>query len=226
MRKAFFVILLALATASASAGEKVYKTFVRNGRTVYYCQHDGLTVTFDPFANNVFEPVIGISNDRAEEILFEPTHIQVFVYTIPGVHKDYCHKVQDFLRRNGSKELLTTDTMKVLTYKEYRKKISRSTWWANFAASVIDGTANAYMVNSANGAENFMAQHDLEYRSEERNQLRREALQQVDEEYWRTNTIFPATSHFGFVRIKQLPTDNMRVRIPVNGENYDFDITF
>lgn len=50
------------------------------------------------------------------------------------------------------------------------------------------------------------------------------AMKRVDEGYWRSNTIFPQTSHKGFIAIKKFKADNLIIDIPINGFVCHFEV--
>ena len=213
-----------LCTTMQASAEKVYKTYVKDGRTVYYCQNEGLTVTFDPYVNNCFSPYIGISYDGMEEFLFNPEDIVVYTYKVPKVRKDQRYRSRKFVECNVDVDRLEKDTLQVLPFVQYRKKVSRNSLWGTILVNAIDGTGTATVMEATDDMNAYIERDKLERRYDERWDNRKDMLRLIDEEYWRANTIFPGTDHLGFVNIKHKNTDYMHVVIPVNGDTYEFDV--
>ena len=224
MEKLFLLMTALLCSSLQASAEKVYKTYVKDGRTVYYCQDEGLTVTFDPYDGNGFSPYIGISYDGEEEFLFNPEDIVAYTYRVPKVRHDQRYHSRKFVECGVDVDRLEKDTLPVLPYAQYRKKISRKSFWEMLASNMVDAAGTSLAMKSGDDTEAYIQRDKLELRNDERAFNRAEQLRLIDEDYWRANTIFPGTYHLGYINIKHKKTDYLHVVIPVNGDTYEFDV--
>ena len=213
-----------LSTTLQASAEKVYKSFVKDGRTIYYCQNEGLTVTFDPYGGDCFCPYIGISYDGQEEFLFNPEDIVAYTYKVPKVRYDQRYHSRKFVECGVDVDRLEKDTLQVLPFTRYKKKVSRNSLWGLVAENIIDGAGTGLVMDSTDDMDAYIERDNLERRNDQRLNERKDLLRQIDEDYWRANTIFPGTDHIGFINIKKKNTDYMHIVIPVNGDTYEFDV--
>lgn len=199
----------------AQSDSLVYGTFIRNDATVYYCNHSGVTVTVD-VTGGLDQPEIAISNATDVPFDFDPLQTTVSVYRVSTPSKKYRHQIGVFRLRKDDLKDLQRDTLTVLPYSQYVKKTRRSQFWADMFSSMIVG---------ATYANDQQTSDIIGYAENERQDREREqVMKRIDEDYWRTNTILPHTSHKGFIAIQKLKADHLILDIPVNGAVCHFEI--
>lgn len=211
-------ILLVPSTAHAAkpdAEVPVYGSYIRNDVTIYYCKHRGVTVTVD-ITNGLDIPEISIVNEGESEFLFDPLKIVASNYMVKGAYRDVRHKIGQFPFQKEDLERLARDTMEVYPYKKYAGRVNRTMFWGDMLGGL--STAMLYLDGEGFGK---LIQYLEDRRRQDENAA---ALKRVDEGYWRSNTIFPHSSHKGFVAIKGPKGDNLILDIPVNGIVCHFEI--
>ena len=188
----------------AETDAKEYKTYVKNNYKVFYCTHEGVSVVVDPTEGGLFEPHISIINKSGHEIMFEPKDIRAYAYAIPG----------------NTVKSTETDSLKIYTPKQYRKKQSSASWWAMVLTEVVvAGVEQLGPQDDVTRMENALYRRD---RNNEFVKAHDEALKRIDEGYWKANTIFDGSEHQGFIAIKPVKTTYLILDIPVDGEMFHF----
>lgn len=221
-------IMLAVAglllTVSMEATDiKEYKYFIRNDARVCYCTSNGVTVIVDPSGGGIYEPAITIVNESGHEILFEPRKIKAFTYGIPKQRHTWERRhVQLWFESGYDAGLLEREPVEVYTYEQYRKRTSRNLWWSGFIAAVGTAVADGALTTDEYGRYDSLIRQDEQIR--ENREQRSQALRQIDEYYWRSNTIFDGEQHSGFVATENAMSDQVVLQIPVNGELFEFMI--
>ena len=205
----------------AETDAKEYKTYVKNNYKVFYCTHEGVSVVVDPTEDGLFEPHISIINNSGHEIMFEPKDIRAYAYAIPGnTAKSTRYRVGTFLDRGGDASRLETDSLKIYTPKQYRKKQSRTNWWAMVLTEVVVGS-----VEQLGPQDDVTRMENALYRRDRNNEfvkMQQEDKRRVDEGYWKANTIFDGSEHQGFIAVKPVKTEYLILDIPVDGEIFHF----
>ena len=79
------ICLTIIAVSVRAADDGKVKTYVENGKLVYYCTMDSVTVIVNPNLRGLFEPVISIVNESGEEVLFNPENIKAYTYVFPYI---------------------------------------------------------------------------------------------------------------------------------------------
>lgn len=212
-------------SAHAADGERV-KTYVENGKLVYYCTIDSITVVVNPNLRGLFEPVISIINESGEEVLFNPEDIKAYTYVFPYIAEaPERYQLDDFFLNGGDTSELGKESLKIYPYKKYRKLSARNMWWGN----LVTGMANAAVEGAIAGLINtpqarfYTSLHVSEFDSENRYR-RQEELKRIDQGYWQANTLFPESENYGFVSIKSVKSDHLLLDIPVGNNVYQFFI--
>lgn len=222
MKKHFSLLLLIamitplFAMAASNNEDSVkYGNFVRNDQTIYYGLFHNISVTVDT-SNGLDVPIISIANNGTSEFLFNPRSIRASVYHVSNLPKEFAHYINNFILDRAGLSQLDKDSLIIYNYNEYTKKRSRSTYWADMLSDAIIGLA--YSDGSdASKLLQYKAQEDMEDAKVQENK-------RIEEGYWRSNTIFPGTSHQGFIAIKKFKGDNLVLDIPVDGTVFHFEI--
>ena len=212
---------LLLAFSMRAGDVKEYKYFIRNDVRVHYCTCDGVTVIVDPSDGGICNPAITIINESGHEFLFEPRKIKAFSYAIPK-QKDKWerHHVKMWFDCGYEPSLLERDSVTVFTYEQYRRRTSRNIWWGGFISTVGTSAVDAALIKDDYGK--YLSAIRQENQMERNSAQRSQALRQIDENYWRSNTIFNGEEHRGYIALKDVLSDQMLLQIPVNGEVFEF----
>lgn len=214
-------VCLLLTVGANATDDKEYKYFIRNDKHVCYCTSGGVTVIVDPSPAGICQPVITIINESGNEFVFEPRDIKAYTYGIPK-QKDIWERrhVKMWFDCGYSTDKLERDSLEVFSYEKYRRITSRTQWWGAFISNVILSAADGAVANDNNGLYWMIGRS--ERRSEQSSMQRNQILKQIDDSYWRTNTIFDGEEHHGFIVIKESLSDQLVLQIPVNGELFEF----
>lgn len=214
------ILLLTFLPAAAHAApadpdSAVYGTYIRNDMPIYYCRHRGVTVTLD-VTKGLDTPEISIVNEGEDEFLFDPLQIVVSNYMVKGAERIVRYKIGRFPFGKQDLAGLARDTLQIYPYNAYTRQVGRSSFWGDMLGGIV--TDMAYSGND-NGDRVVRYLEDRRRRDENAAEIKR-----IDEGYWRSNTIFPHTSHKGFVAIKRFRGDNLVIDIPVNGFVCHFEV--
>lgn len=206
----------AVMQAARPASDSVrYGTYVRNDATVYYGVWRGIRVTVD-VSRGLAEPVISIANNDSSEFLFDPAGIVARSRYVADAPREIRRKIGVYPFVRADLPNLPTETHEVYTYREYQRRYGRSSFWEDVLTSVI--TSLPYGGDAT-------ADELIAYREREKQQESKVArAKYIDENYWRRNTIFPATAHVGFVSLRKMKADNLVLDIPVAGRVFHFEI--
>ena len=212
---------LMLTIGANASDNKDYKYFIRNDKHVCYCTSGGITVIVDPSPAGICQPAITIINESGSDFVFEPRNIKAFTYGIPKQKNIWERRhVKMWFDCGYSPDKLERDSLEVYSYEKYHRLTSRNLWWGAFIGNVISTVADAVAASDKNGY--YWMIERSQRRNEQSSMLRNKALKQIDDSYWRANTIFDGEEHYGFIVVKESLSDQLVLQIPVNGELFEF----
>ena len=224
MKKFVLCIMMVMAAVSVNAQNdtKVYRTFVKNDRHVFYCTHHGVTVVVDPTPGGIFEPHISIINESGHDFVFEPKRVTAEAFALPGNSgKSTRYRVERLLAK-GDTVGLERDQLVIYSPEKYAKKVDRSMWWGDMLAELV--VASVEHIGETSEYERSLNDERSVRRMEAAAVEREVEKNRISEGYWRANTVFSDEEHEGFIAIKQVKTKYLLLNIPVDGEVFHFII--
>lgn len=227
LSKYLVAFCLSIIALSANAADDVrVKTYVENGKLVYYCTMDSITVVVNPNIRGLFEPVISIINENDEEVIFRPENIKAYTYEFPYIAETpERYQLGDFFLTGGDTSELEKKSLQIYPYKKYRKISARNMWWGN----LVTGMANAAVEGAVAGLINtpqahfYTSLHVSEFDAEKRYE-RQAKLKRIDQGYWQANTLFPDSESYGFISVKSVKSDHLLLDIPIGDNVFQFFI--
>lgn len=226
---------------------------ITNNKTTYHYKHKGLIISFELLVDNkygsYYQAWFNIQNFTGSSILFNPNLISAS--SILGKEKitkdlqvlsyeDYIKKVnrnqnwQNFavafsngLAASSAGYSRSTTTMS--TYGVNRTYGSASGYVGDTYGSIY-GRSTSYSsaygqstTESFNGAAAYAAQQNANAQTEKFINDQFSIKNKISEGYLKVNSLTNQTELIGFINIKYTKTNNIKIQIPLNGENYIFE---
>lgn len=221
----FCLAILALSAKATDDGR--VKTYVDNGKLVYYCTMDDITVVVNPNLRGLFEPVISIINESSEEVIFKPEDIRAYSYVFPYIaDSPERYQLKDFFLTGGEVSELKKEPLHIYPYKKYRKRSARNMWWGNLVTGMVNAAVEGAVAGLINTPQaDFYTSLNVREFDSENEYSRQVELKRIDQGYWQANTLFPSSENYGFISIKSVKSDHLLLDIPVGDNVFQFFIS-
>lgn len=222
-----------------------------NGKISYYYKHKGLAISFELTADNsygkYYQAWFSIQNFTGSSILVNPNLIFASIVKNESIkelevlsYEDYIKKVnrnqnwQNFAVAfsNGlaaSSAGYSTSTTTTSVYGTNKTYSSASGYVGNTYGSLY-GNSTSYSTaygrsttQSYNGAAAYSAQQNANAQTEKFVNDQYLIKNKISEGYLKVNSLSNQSELVGFINIKFVKTDNIKITFPINDETYVFE---
>jgi len=232
-------------------GNTVAKVWYKDGKTFQYYTNDGISVTMtlqtEREYGTYYVASIMIENFTGSAFNFNPEDIKAIV-TVNGMpyetkiysNDEYIKKVR---RKQGASAFFYAWGQNLAASGAgYSRSTTSSTttgqYNTNFSAAGYYGNNYGYVIGSVNttgasttqsttrsydGAAAYAAQQNADNNVSELKNQQYQVRNQLDQGYLKLNTISNEERITGQVNIQYKRGDNLKIIVPVNGENYEFN---
>lgn len=232
---------------------KEYGYYFKEGNLIYYYKHKGMSLSLALFVDDnygkYYQVWINIQNFTGKNLLLVPDRIiaetydrkskefeELFIY----LYEEYMKKVkrrqswQNFAvafsnslaASNAGYSYSTTNssvTGITNSYSSASGYVGNTYGYINGWSSTYSTTYGRSSTSSYNGAAAYYAQQNANAQTNAYLANQYEIKNRLSEGYVKTNTLANQTEFMGYFNIDFEKIDNLRIKIPINGETYIFD---